>query len=46
MIPDHMTRNSSVSSLESLVGQILKAKSGSVIGGGLFGITYPEGDMI
>jgi hypothetical protein len=46
MVAHHMGRHRSISRLQSLVGQVFKSKSGSIVRSGLLGVSYPEQDMV
>ena len=46
MIPDHVAGNGPISGFKSLIGQILEAEPGSIVRGSLFGVAYPEGNMV
>ena len=46
MVSNDMAHNLSISSLQAFVSEIVEAEPRSIVRSSLFGVSYPEGDMI
>lgn len=46
VVADDVAGHASLACLQSLVREILEAESGGIVGGGLFGVTNPEVNVV